>query len=128
MGRRSQPPGERARRERTVAGRGIGSYRGTALARSHGMRWFVLAMCVAVGSCGSCDRESPAPAPAPPPPPKAVAPLRGAAGDADLRVMLAELASSKACTMIKGQFRPLRAPDRRDTVTGILWIRECRIE
>jgi hypothetical protein len=29
--------------------------------------------------------------------------------------------------MIKGQFRPLRAPDRHDTVTGILWIRDCRI-
>lgn len=41
--------------------------------------------------------------------------------------MLAELASAKACTMIQGQFRPLRAPDRRDTVTGILWIRECRV-
>lgn len=41
--------------------------------------------------------------------------------------MLSELASTKACAMIKGQFRPLRAPDRRDTVTGILWIRDCEI-
>src|SRR5262245_52613063 len=88
------------------------------------MRWCLAAMCLVAG-CGSCRRESEAPPP--PPPPKAVAPLRGAVGDAELRVMLAELASTKACSMIEGQFRPLRAPDRRDTVTGILWIRACRI-
>jgi hypothetical protein len=73
-----------------------------------------------------CHRD-PDPPPPPPPPPKATAPLRGAAGDTELRVMLSELASTKACAMIKGQFRPLRAPDRRDTVTGILWIRDCQI-
>lgn len=74
-----------------------------------------------------CHRD-PEPEPPPPPsPPKAVAPLRGAAGDTELRVMLSELASTKACAMIKGQFRPLRAPDRPGTVTGILWIRDCQI-
>ena len=52
---------------------------------------------------------------------------RGASGDADLRVMLAELASAKACEMIRGQFRPLRAPDRADVVTGLMWIRECKV-
>jgi hypothetical protein len=75
----------------------------------------------------ACHREADPPPPAPLPPPKAVAPIRGASGDADLRVMLSEVASSKACAMIKGQFRPLRAPDRHDTVTGILWIRDCEI-
>jgi hypothetical protein len=83
--------------------------------------WMILA-----GVVLGCHREPDPPAP-PPPPPRAVAPLRGAAGDSELRVMLSELASSKACAMIKGQFRPLRAPDRRDTVTGILWIRDCSI-
>lgn len=83
----------------------------------------ILATSVVLASCHR-DPEPPAP---PPPPPKATAPLRGAAGDAELRVMLSELASAKACSMVQGQFRPLRAPDRRDTVTGILWIRECRI-
>jgi hypothetical protein len=52
---------------------------------------------------------------------------RGAVGDSDLRVMLTELASAKACELIRGQFRPLRAADRPDVVTGILWIRECKI-
>jgi hypothetical protein len=52
---------------------------------------------------------------------------RGPVGDSDLRVMLTELASAKACELIRGQFRPLRAADRPDVVTGILWIRECKI-
>jgi hypothetical protein len=52
---------------------------------------------------------------------------RGAVGDSDLRIMLTELASAKACELVKGQFRPLRAPDRPDVVTGIMWIRECKM-
>ena len=63
----------------------------------------------------------------PPEPPRAVAPLRGASGDSDLRVMLSELASSKACAMIRGGFHGLRSADRPDAVTGVLWIRECEI-
>jgi hypothetical protein len=67
----------------------------------------------------------------PPPPPavvaQAVAPTRGAAGDADLRVMLSELASSKACAMIRDGFHGLRSPDHPDVVTGVLWIRQCEI-
>jgi hypothetical protein len=67
----------------------------------------------------------------PPPPPavvaQAVAPTRGAAGDADLRVMLSELASSKACGMIRDGFHGLRSPDHPDVVTGVLWIRQCEI-
>ena len=53
--------------------------------------------------------------------------MRGAAGDADLREMLAEVASSKACQMIEGQFLALRAPDRPAVRTGTLWIRSCEI-
>jgi hypothetical protein len=60
-------------------------------------------------------------------PVKAVAPTRGAAGDSDLRVMLSELASSKACGMIRQGFYGLRDPDHLDVVTGVLWIRDCEI-
>src|SRR4051812_14360538 len=81
----------------------------------------VLALALALPACGK-HHEAP-----PPPPPPAHAPMRGATGDADLRVMLAEVAAAKACTLVKGQFRALRAPDRRDVATGILWIRTCRI-
>jgi hypothetical protein len=83
--------------------------------------------CVAVAAAlvvSGCKRDD---APAPPPPPKANAPLRGAAADTDLRVMLAELASAKACEMIKGQFRGLRDAKRPGVVTGVLWIRDCKI-
>jgi hypothetical protein len=71
-----------------------------------------------------CKRE---PEPPPPPPPAAKAPIRGAAADDDLRVMLAELASAKACDMIRGQFRGVRAAERPELVTGVLWIRDCKI-
>jgi hypothetical protein len=88
-------------------------------------RW-ILAASLLVASCNRSSEPSDPPAP-PPPPPRSAEPLRGAAGDGELRVMLSELAASQACSMIQGQFRPLRAPDRRDTVTGILWIRRCEI-
>ncbi|MES1177544.1 MAG: hypothetical protein ABUL62_24690 [Myxococcales bacterium] len=52
---------------------------------------------------------------------------RGAVGDNDLRVMLTELASAKACELVRGQFRPLRAPDNDQVVTGVMWIRECKV-
>lgn len=74
----------------------------------------------------ACKKQEPPPAP-PPPPPVAKPAVRGAAGDGDLRVMLSDLASSKACTMIRGQFRALRAPDRPGIATGVLWIRGCEI-
>jgi hypothetical protein len=63
----------------------------------------------------------------PPEPPKPVTPLRGASGDSDLRVMLSELASAQACAMIRGGFHGLRAPEHPEVVTGVLWIRECKI-
>lgn len=72
---------------------------------------------------GACKRDV-----APPPEaPKAVAPLRGASGDSDIRVMLSELASSRACAIIRGGFHGLRASTHPDVVTGVLWIRECEI-
>jgi hypothetical protein len=71
----------------------------------------------------ACGQPSP-PARAPA---QAVAPARGAAGDTDLRVLLSELTSSKACGMIRGGFQGLRARGRPDVVTGVLWIRQCKI-
>jgi len=80
--------------------------------------WLTLALV----AYGACSHDAPRPAAVP-----AVAPTRGAAGDLDLRVMLSELASSKACAMIRGGFQGLRAPDDPGVVTGVLWIRECAI-
>lgn len=71
-------------------------------------------------SCGGEQR--------PPPPVMPVQqPLRDAAGNQDLRVMLAEVASAKACTMMKGVFRGLRDADRPAVTTGVLWIRDCKL-
>ena len=75
-----------------------------------------------LATLGACTRDA-----APPEPPKAAAPIRGAAGDSDLRVMLSELASSQACAMIRGGFHGLRAAEHPEVVTGVLWIRECQI-
>ncbi len=76
---------------------------------------------IALASCGRDDGKLSLPAPKP------AQPVRVAAEDHDLRVMLAELAAAKACTMIRGQYRPLRAMDRPGVVTGTLWIRGCEI-
>jgi hypothetical protein len=73
---------------------------------------------------GGCTKGPESP---PPQPPAAKAPIRGAVGDSDLRVMISELAASKACALIKGQFRSLRAADNPALVTGVLWIRDCKI-
>jgi hypothetical protein len=79
---------------------------------------------VAAILCFACGKKHEEPPPPPPPPPS---PIRGAVGDADLRVMLAEIASSKACEMMKGALKGLRAEGNHDLTTGILWIRDCKI-
>jgi hypothetical protein len=83
----------------------------------------IVSIALAATLCLACSkREEPA---APPPPPGK--PVRGAAADAELRVMLAEIASARACAMMKNSFRGLRAEGRHDVTTGVLWIRDCKI-
>lgn len=84
------------------------------------MRIVPIAAALAVAACGSDDKSAPKPKPA-------KAPVRGAAADDDLRVMLAELASSKACDMIQGSYRGLRGSDDPQTTTGLLAMRECKL-
>jgi hypothetical protein len=86
----------------------------------------LIALSMSIGACersGQAEQKPPAAEPVPVAKPVE----RGAVGDADLRVLLAELASAKACELMRGQFRPLRATDRPDVVTGALWIRGCKI-
>lgn len=80
---------------------------------------------IALIASAACSGGKDCPPTPPPPQPKPV--VHGAAGDRDLRVFLAELASAKACELMRGQFRPLRAPDRSGVSTGVLWIRDCDI-
>ncbi len=42
-------------------------------------------------------------------------------------MLLGDLSSSKACDLIRGGFHGLRAPDQPDLVTGVLWVRDCKI-
>jgi hypothetical protein len=74
-----------------------------------------------------CHQGSDHPYGGKPAPPPAKQPSRVAVQDDDLRVMVAEIASAKACDLIRGQFQGLRDPARLQTVTGVLWIRGCRI-
>lgn len=84
--------------------------------------WLIAAAIVTLNACEHANVSSP-----PAALPQAVAPTRGAAGDTDVRVMLSELASSKACGMIRNGFHGLRSPDDPGVVTGVLWIRQCEI-
>jgi hypothetical protein len=83
----------------------------------------LLAVLLVVAACDREDEEEEKTPPAPP----AAQPRRVATQDESLRTMVAEMAASKACEMIRGQFRGLRDPKRPDTVIGNVWLRECRI-
>lgn len=89
------------------------------------MRAVVAAAVVAtlIGGCRRGEEE----ADRKPAPPAAKQPERTAVKDEDLRVMIAALAAKQACDVIRGKFRALRDAERPGTVTGILWIRGCRI-
>src|SRR5258705_1350538 len=90
------------------------------------MRTAIVVVIAGLVGCQHRD-ESPPPNKKPAalqPKPKVV---RGAAGDEDVRLLLADIASAKACELIRNQFRGLRAPDNHDLVTGTLWIRDCKI-
>jgi hypothetical protein len=88
----------------------------------------LLALGPSLGGCHSNrhDGSSVAPPTAGPAAPRA-APVRGAAGDDDVRVMLTELVSAQACEQIRGHFQALPASGRPNVMSGLLWIRGCRI-
>ncbi len=75
---------------------------------------------VLASACASAPAPEPVAAPLPPI-------VKGAAGDRDLRIMLAEIASAKACAAVEHQFRTLRAKSPGEPVIGNVWIRDCKI-
>ena len=82
---------------RVVTARGTVHASGVAMRRM----WPIALSLVTLAAC-----EHDVPSPPPVSSKKAaVAPTRGAAGDEDLRVMLSELASSKACGLVRGGTR-----------------------
>jgi len=89
----------------------------------HRLGGVAIAAAMAITACDRGEaRETP-----PKDPPRARQPVRLASEDPNLRIMLAELAAAKACTLIRGQFRALRDPERPKVATGFLWIHGCRI-
>lgn len=85
------------------------------------MRIACVVLTTSLIGCGGDKEQKPV---APPVPDK---PIRGAAGDQDLRVMLAEIASAKACEMIRGSLRGLKSEQDKNLTTGVLWTRDCKI-
>ena len=66
-------------------------------------------------------------APDAPPPPKPEAPLRDATGDADVRILVADLLSGRACEQAVHHFSGIKDKTRKTVTTGQVWIRECSI-
>ena len=74
----------------------------------------------------ACSSKSKAPPPdAPPPPPEA--PLRGAAGDLDVRILVADLLAGRACDQAVHHFGGIRDKVRKQVITGDVWIRDCKV-
>src|SRR5450432_769554 len=72
----------------------------------------------------ACSSKAPPPD-APPPPPEA--PLRDATGDADVRILVADLLAGRACDQAVHHFGGMRDKDRKKVITGQVWIRDCKI-
>lgn len=87
----------------------------------------LLSLAISLGACDSDRVAAGGTTKAAPAPPPAATPVRGAAGDDDVRVMLSELASAKACEQIRGHFQALPAAGRPNVMSGVLWIHGCRI-
>jgi hypothetical protein len=86
------------------------------------MRPAVLAFLVILAACK--QEATPCPAALP----EAKPPRRTAMQDESLRVFLADIAAAKACNLIRGKLRALRDSERPDVATGVLWIKDCKID
>ena len=94
------------------------------------IRRAIVALCAVMAACdeSKTPKEAEAanePAVAKPPSHEAKAP---AESDAQLRELLAGMASAQACKRIKDTYVSLPSPEAPDRVSGTLWIRECSIE
>jgi hypothetical protein len=96
----------------------------------HGLGGLTACALTYLAAMGACRSKRPEPARAPHAVPSAgasAAPVRGAAGDEDLRVMLTQLVSANACERLRGHFQALPATGRPGVMSGALWIRGCRV-
>jgi len=82
-----------------------------------------LALILVLAACHGDTAMMPSPIVKP-----AVEPERTAAADGDMRLMLAEVATAKACKMVRGAFLPLPDIATPSTYAGVLWLRDCRVQ
>jgi hypothetical protein len=83
-------------------------------------------LCIAVAACSRAhhdDSSETKPAVVV----KSSPPLRDAVGDRDMRALISDLASSKACEQFEHSMKELLAENDPARVTGVLWIRRCHI-
>src|SRR5580698_1319936 len=80
----------------------------------------VIALSV-VAACSRAHHDEPQVAPKP------QVPLRDAVGDRDMRALVADLMSSKACEQFEHNMRGMVDANDKTKVTGVLWIRQCKI-
>jgi hypothetical protein len=82
-------------------------------------------LCIVVAACSRAHHDqqaTPAVAVA-----KPKMPLRDAVGDQDMRALVADLASAKACEQFEHNLKGLLDENDPARVTGVLWIRRCHI-
>ncbi|HTM21627.1 MAG TPA: hypothetical protein VL172_13995 [Kofleriaceae bacterium] len=89
-------------------------------------RWMLVVMVVLAACSRKQDDED---EPKAPEPVATVAPepQRTAAADRDLRLLLAQATAAHACDKVNGQMTALADPGSK-TMTGTLWVNECRAE
>jgi len=82
-----------------------------------------LASFALIAAC-SHRKETP---PEPVVPPSPEQPLRDAVGNSDLRDLVNDWISAQACERMKNHFSGIKDRARKDTITGQIWIRDCKI-
>jgi hypothetical protein len=78
---------------------------------------------VALVACSSKSKAPPDAAP----PPKPEEPLRDATGDADVRILVADLLAGRACDQAIHHFGGMKDKLRKQIINGEIWIRDCKI-
>jgi hypothetical protein len=82
----------------------------------------LLCVALAVAACSSKKATPDAP-----PPPKPEEPLRDATGDAEVRILVADLLSGRACEQALHHFGGIKDKKRKTVITGEVWVRDCKI-
>ena len=86
-----------------------------------------VALCIAAAACSRAHHDEPTKAQPAVAPEKPHMPLRDAVGDSDMRALVSDLASAKACEQFEHNMKGLLADNDPARITGILWIRRCKI-